>query len=75
MEKDIQEIKITMARMEITQEYIKKNLANLPIPVCEKMEIKTKVAFQGKLIWFTFALILGGVGSMFVKTALAFMNN
>lgn len=69
----MQEIKVDIAVIRNTQEHIIKKLDN--IPACEKEAIKTKVAFQGKLIWTTFFLIFGGAVGFFVKTALAYIIN
>lgn len=73
MEKDIQEIKISIARIETTQGHLCKKMDELngSIPVCEKSVIKERISMNRKLFWFIFILLMGGMVSYFIKDALA----
>jgi len=57
MEKDIQDIKISLARIETSQVYMKEKLDRFP--VCEKEVIKERLKIDRKLIYILLTIILG----------------
>lgn len=60
MEKDIQQIKISIARIETTIEFMKQKLDLFPI--CKYDEVKESVNTNRKLIWVLLTLLLTTAG-------------
>lgn len=77
MKKDIQEIKISIARIETTQKYMCKKIDEVKkgIPVCEKAVIKEKVNNNRKIIWWTFILVCSLTVGAIIKEAIATILN